>query len=195
MRGYIIGTIILILVLCGAAAYVIKNQDIRTSALPAALGDMSANATPDVPPPLSTSVPQTTEVQAGMREYQNAAFHFKIDYPDTLAATEYQESGNALTVTFVSADDSQSFEVYVTPYSGTQITQAEFKLDEPSGAFNDPTNVVIDGTQATMFYGSNPIMGDTREVWFIKGGFLYEVATYKQLDSWLGGIMQAWRFI
>jgi hypothetical protein len=37
-------------------------------------------------------------------------------------------------------------------------------------------------------------MGDTREVWFIHGGFLYEVTTYKQLDSWLAPIMQTWQF-
>jgi hypothetical protein len=37
-------------------------------------------------------------------------------------------------------------------------------------------------------------MGDTREVWFIKGGFLYEVTTYKQLDTWLAQILQTWQF-
>jgi hypothetical protein len=45
-----------------------------------------------------------------------------------------------------------------------------------------------------MFYGNNSIMGDTREIWFIHGGFLYEVTTYKQLDSWLAPIMQTWQF-
>jgi hypothetical protein len=54
---------------------------------------------------------------------------------------------------------------------------------------------MIDGTQATMFYGTNAIMGDTREVWFIKGGLLYEVTTYQQLDTWLAQIMQTWQFI
>ena len=31
---------------------------------------------------------------------------------------------------------------------------------------------MIDGVRATMFYGNNAIMGDSREVWFIKGGAL-----------------------
>ena len=38
-------------------------------------------------------------------------------------------------------------------------------------------------------------MGDTREVWFIHGGFLYEVVTYKELDDWFAGIMRTWKFI
>jgi hypothetical protein len=36
---------------------------------------------------------------------------------------------------------------------------------------------------ATMFYGSNSIMRDTREIWFINAGLLYEVTTYKQLGT------------
>jgi hypothetical protein len=63
----------------------------------------------------------------------------------------------------------------VTPYSDSQITEQEFKLDEPSGVENQPTPVTIDGAPATMFFGNNSIKGDTREIWFIHGGFLYEV--------------------
>jgi hypothetical protein len=58
----------------------------------------------------------------------------------------------------------------------------------------EPTEIMIDGTRATMFFGHNPIMGDTREVWFIHGGYLYEVTTYKELDQWLADIMKTWRF-
>jgi hypothetical protein len=47
---------------------------------------------------------------------------------------------------------------------------------------------------ATAFYGSNSAMGDTREIWFIRGGFLYEVTTYKELDTWLATIMLTWQF-
>ena len=38
-------------------------------------------------------------------------------------------------------------------------------------------------------------IGHTREVWFIHNGFLYEVTTYKEIDEWLGSIMQTWKFI
>ncbi len=145
--------------------------------------------------PLSESTPVTTESTAGMRLYQNAAFHFGLLFPDNLVATEYKEQGGALTVSFQDSSTSEGFEVFVTPYDKTQIDQARFTLDEPSGTFLQPQNVVVGGTPATMFYGRNGIMGDTREVWFIRGGYLYEVATYKALDTWLGGIIQTWKFI
>ncbi len=148
-----------------------------------------------VPPPLATSTPVTQEISQGERLYQNGTFHFSLIYPDNLHATEYKEVNGALTASFQDPSTNQGFEVYVTPYSGKQIDKSRFLLDEPSGTFKEPTNVVIDGVQATMFYGFNPIMGDTREVWFIRNGFLYEVATYKSLDTWLGQIMQTWKFI
>jgi len=158
-------------------------------------GGSSTESAAAVPPPLATSTPQTQEITEGERLYQSTAFHFSLIFPDNLVATEYKEQGGALTASFQDPNTSEGFEVYVTPFSGAQIDEARFKLDEPSGTYLQPTEVVIDNVTATMFYGFNPIMGDTREVWFVHGGYLYEVATYKQLDTWLGGIMQTWKFI
>ena len=111
-----------------------------------------------------------------------------------LQAHTYNEEGGAFTAAFQDPTTNEGFEVYVTPYSGTQITQARFKLDEPSGVMDDPTKLIVDGVQATMFFGYNSAMGATCEVWFIRNGDLYEVATYKPLDSWLAQIMQTWQF-
>jgi hypothetical protein len=146
-------------------------------------------------PPLATSTPETTALPGHMRLYASAPFHFSLTFPEELKVTQYTERDNAMTVTFENPDNTQSFEVYVTPYNKTQIDSARFKLDEPSGTYLEPQDVVISGTTATMFFGRNGIMGDTREVWFIKDGFLYEVATYKPLDAWLGQVMQGWKFI
>ena len=44
-------------------------------------------------------------------------------------------------------------------------------------------------------FGKKTSAGDWREVWFIHGGYLYEVTTYKELDTWLGSIMQTRKFI
>jgi hypothetical protein len=180
-----------IIVLTLAAFFVFRTQSpqnpmtqIPISTSTAEVSSSTA-ATSTTTPALSQSTPVTQETAQGIRLYENAAFHFSLTYPDTLQATEYQEAGGALTVSFQDPSTNDSFEVYTTPYSGTQITEARFKLDEPSGTFLQPTNVVISGVNATMFYGYNPLMGDTREVWFIHGGILYEVATYKQLDTWL----------
>ena len=47
-------------------------------------------------------------------------------------------------------------------------------MDEPSGVRNDQTETSVDGAQALAFHGFDAVMGQTYEVWFIKGDFLYE---------------------
>jgi hypothetical protein len=142
-----------------------------------------------VPPVPAASDPQ------GFDRYENVDYKFSLLYPNDLSVREYKESADSMSATFESPDGAKGFQIYVTKYVGTQITPERFKLDEPSGVRTDPTDVIIDGTRATMFWGNNALMGDTREVWFIHDGFLYEVTTYKDLDSWLGSIMQSWKFL
>ena len=73
------------------------------------------------------------------------------------------------------------------------IDDARFKQDEPSGVRNDLQDVSIDGAIGASFYSTTATLGDTAEIWFIHGGYLYEVTTLKPLASWLSTILSTWR--
>ena len=148
-----------------------------------------------VPQEIAESTPQTPRVTADMFGYSNKDFHFGLLFPQNLIAKEYQESTGALSVTFQDPKTREGFQVGAVPFAGTTIDTERFRLEEPSGVMKEPKEVTVGGARGTMFYGYNPTMGDTREVWFIHGGFLYAVTTYKELDEWLAGIMQTWKFI
>ena len=113
--------------------------------------------------------------------------------PQGLKLKEYSQT-NTTTLVFTDPKTNYSFQIFVVPYQGDQVSAERFKMDVPSGVQDQPKNILVDGTQAVMFYSKDAALGDTREVWFIKNGFLYEIMTYKQLDSWLAGIMQTWKF-
>jgi hypothetical protein len=89
----------------------------------------------------------------------------------------------------------QEFQVYLSPYSDSQITDARFKLDEPSGVKIDPTDATVDSARGIEFFSNAPRLNDTREVWFIHDGLLCEVTTYKELDTCLQPILHSWQFI
>jgi hypothetical protein len=163
-------------------------RNAQAASPPLSLATIAASST-------TSDTAATLVAPAGYFLYRNQQYHFSFYYPPNLKAHAFNEEGGAFTVAFQDPTANEGFEVYVTPYSATQITKARFKLDEPSGVMQEQADVRIDGVRATMFYGNNAIMGDTREVWFIKGGLLYEVTTYKQLDAWLAEIMQTWKFI
>ena len=144
---------------------------------------------------ISQPISPIRQVPQDMLGYSNKDFHFSLLFPANLESTEYKEQGGALTVSFQDPDTDEGFQVYVTPYSKKQIDAAQFKLDEPSGVVKEQQDVLADGARGTKFYGYNATLGDTREVWFIHNGFLYEVTTFKVLDEWLNSIMQTWKFI
>ena len=186
IRIVILGTCILIGV---GAFYIYDNRGVIT----ALANTESASSTSTPPLPASTS---TTQVASqGKRQYSKKAFHFSLLYPENLQVQEYKEQGGGFTVTFQDVAAQQEVQVFVTPYGDAQITDARFKLDVPSGVKIDPTNIVVDGAKGMEFFSNAPTMDDTREVWFIKNGYLYEVTTFKELDSWLAQIMQTWKFI
>ena len=158
-------------------------------------GESGAVADATMPPAIAESTPQTPRVTENMFGYSNKDFHFGLVFPQNLKAKEYQEATGALTVTFQDPQTTEGFQVGVGRFDGTTIDTERFRLEEPSGVMKKPKEVMIAGARGTMFYGHNPTVGDTSEVWFIHGGYLYEVMTYKELDTWLAAIMSTWKFI
>jgi hypothetical protein len=59
----------------------------------------------------------------------------------------------------------------------------------------DVQDIQIDGATAAAFYSTNEALGETREIWFIRDGYLYEVTTLRSLDPFIEEIMKTWKFI
>ena len=168
-------------------AYIYKGVGTIGAALPAAAPEVVSTGVS------GAAAPPTRQAPAGQKEYRNERYHFSLFYPEKLAVKEYGGGGEPLTVVFESED--AGFQVFVVPYGRQDITPERLKMDIPSGVIKEPTDIVVAGVRGTMFWSENPVMGETREVWFINGGLLYEVTTYKALDAWLAGIMRTWRFL
>ena len=107
----------------------------------------------------------------------------------------FDEGSGASTIIFQDVTSAQGFQIFIVPYSTPQVSIERFKMDQPSGVMQEPHDLNIDGAFATMFVGKDQLLGPTREVWFIHGGYLFEVTAPHSLDEWLGTIMLTWRFI
>ena len=154
-----------------------------------------APAAPMASTTTSATSSDATIVQPSTTEYDSPTYHFKLLYPSDFTVNEYDEDDGSHTTTFEGASPGDGFQISVRPYTSSYITPERFKTDDPSGVMLQAQDIAIDGAPAKIFFGKNNQMGETREVWFIHGGFLYEVTTYKALDSWLGDIMITWKFI
>ena len=148
-----------------------------------------------VPSQATLSNPRTPP--AGQQEYHNLTYGFSLFYPDDLSlATKYgADNPGGVTLGFDDPTGDKGFQIYITPYSGTEISRVEFVADDPSRVMLLPTDIYIDGVKATMFFSPDAVLGPTREVWFIRGGYLFEVTTYKDQDQWLAAIMSTWQWL
>jgi len=104
------------------------------------------------------------------------------------------EAENAATVVFQNVDTVEGFQVYIVPYAQKEVSAKQLKRDEPSGVRTHVQAVTIGDVTGTAFDRSDSNLGDIHEVWFIRGGYLYEVTTLKPLEEWFAPILESWRF-
>jgi hypothetical protein len=152
---------------------------------------------------LKNNQAKQTQLSEKDLEYRNVTRNFSLRYPKELAVKEYDEGDTTYTIVFTGKTNTdistsstpESFQIFFTPYMDNVITKSRILKDVPSGQFTDPIEVIIgDGTHALAFF-SKTELGETREVWFIHDGYLFEVTAYKELDSWLAEIMKSWQFL
>ena len=139
--------------------------------------------------------PATQSAGDGLRLYENAQYRFSLLYPEDLRVLEYDEGGGATTITFENQGDGRGFQIFVMPYDGAEIAPELIARDTQSGAMQGPTATSVAGVNAIAFSSTNAIMGDIREVWFVREGLRYEVVTYQPFDAWLMSILRTWEFI
>lgn len=127
--------------------------------------------------------------------YQNQKYQFSFARPPEARVHTYDEGGGAITVTVEDAKQTYGFQIFVVPYAGTSITEERFRKDVLSGVRTDVANAVIDGVQAVTFKSRDMVLGGTREIWFLRNGYLYEVTALEQAVPWFMTIVGTWKFI
>ncbi|MDP2704971.1 MAG: hypothetical protein Q8O71_01060 [bacterium] len=127
--------------------------------------------------------------------YTNEQYDFSFRYPQGLIFEEFEEKNGAHTIVFQKPDDVKtSFQIYITPYEESTITGDRILYDA-SGPVTDlkEENIREDFLAAT-FISEAPILGKTREIWWLHGGYLFEVTTYASLDTWIRDIIKTVEF-
>jgi hypothetical protein len=150
---------------------------------------------PPAPGPSATSTAQAAKPPPGWRTYRDPRYHFMLFYPNGLQVRAFEDRGSASTITFQDDRRGLGFQIFVAPYPEPQVSEARFRLDAPSGVREEPTTVSVDGATGAAFYGKDAALGDTREIWFIKDGLLYEATAPKAQEKWLQDIIATWKFL
>lgn len=135
--------------------------------------------------------------QVFSQTYTNMSLGFSFKYPAGLkAGTETSQSTGSVTVLVQNPSTHLGFQLYITPYSGSSasVTAAHVAQDLPNIDMRDAQGVVIAGAPGVTFLATDPNFGNSRQVWFVHKGYLYQASTYSSQGSLLGKVLSAWAF-
>ncbi len=190
--------IFLVILILGGAVYLLRHpveEEMSLFANPQENLTSLVSST-NLAPDLAERIATPSEPPADYVEYKNEKYGFRYYHSPQAKITEFDEGGGAMTIVQENEQKMRGLQIFVVPYLGETISDEQFKRDVPSGVRYNIENTKIGrrGIRAVTFNSFDEFIGETREVWFIFEGHLYEITTFKGFGDWLAPILQTWRF-
>ncbi|MBI2624580.1 hypothetical protein HYW67_03785 [Candidatus Parcubacteria bacterium] len=197
--------IAVVLVLAGIFAFV----SLRRSPQPAAVSENPIVKTGGADALAGGSDPTSRKSlesagETGALVYTHPKPYFSFRYPAGFTVTALPPDDNGETVLMRNPNDQkQEFQIRISefdePFDPAQgkpgpITPERIRKDIPDMAIDTPQTVSVGGENALAFLSRDDSLGNTREVWFVSGGYLYQITAYAEMDDLLGKILQTWEF-
>lgn len=134
----------------------------------------------------------------GFVPYRNEQYGILFYHRPEATVRVYDEGGGAATIVLENLADperARGFQVFIVPYADAKITEERFRKDVSSGVRTDVENTTLDGVPAVTFRSYDIFLGQTREIWAIRNGYLYEITSLSGTGNWFTPIIQSWEFI
>jgi len=89
------------------------------------------------------------------------------------------------------------FQIFIQPFDEPgPLTLERIRRDLPDFLMTNvvETELISDATPLLRFQSRDDVLGELREAWFIRDGFLYEISVHapsaEVMDAWLRGFLQ-----
>ncbi len=140
------------------------------------------------------ATPEIKKVDSETNTFTHTKYNFSFNYPSNLKTSNFSEGGGE-QVLFQGKD--VWFQVYITSWDEEGgITATRIKKDLPNITIVSPQQVILGprqkdgiGPKAIIFFSKDSSLGETREIWFVENGNLYQITTYKRLDTMIGQVL------
>jgi hypothetical protein len=135
--------------------------------------------------------------------FADSQYGFSFQYPKSFTATKFSDQEQTATILVQGKNPSAvsgqaGFQVFIAPFDDEPglPTKERILQDVPEMKITSFENRVLkNGVPAIIFFNEGTSsLGKTREIWFIKNGYLYQVSTTAALDSLVAQIIATWRF-
>ena len=188
--------IIVVIVLGGAVFFLFNKKFPQTAQVSNSINEY---------PSVSDSIEQSYNIAPSKENkenkiYTDLQYNFSFQYPKDFTATKFQEGEEGSTIlvqkTPSTGSGQAAFQIFISPFDEPgPLTAERVKQDLPDLIIKNPEQRVLkNGAKALIFFSEEPSLGQTREIWFVHNNFLYQISTYKELDSLVADILSTWEF-
>lgn len=139
--------------------------------------------------------------------YTDSQYKFSFEYPKDFTVTKFKEGEEGDTILVQKQGSKDGFQIFISSFDEPgPLTKERVKQDLPDLKMENPEQRVLkNGVPALIFFSEEASLGQTREIWFIhpvrnpdsngaSNYYLYQVSTYKELDSLVAAIISTWKF-
>ena len=159
--------------------------------------------------PAETREDKTNEVvrdaqspAANVTLYQNATYGFSFRHPNDTKITELEDDSGDVII--ADGGPQKSFQIFIMPFDEpmTVMTPERIRRDLPNAVIKNPQEAILGDPSinsgqvayALIFESASDGIGQTREVWIVHNGFLYQITAPIVFDGELTRIMGTWKF-
>jgi hypothetical protein len=138
--------------------------------------------------------PDQTEVGTFDTVYENHAFGFRFNYPSAMEVSESEDAGGYVILAEEGAG-KRNFQIFILPWDEGEgvLSPERIRADLPDIAIINPQVATLPNGQALIFESEEAGM-QTREVWIVKAGYLYQITAPLAFDGTLAALMASWQF-
>lgn len=140
--------------------------------------------------------------------YTNPKYGFSFSHSKELNVSEFSEEG--ADVVLVKDATGDGFQIFITPFdelprlrsgqagppavsSSNPITKERILKDIPNMVISNDKIISVSGESALSFKSKDE-SGETLEIWFIRGGNLYQITVLPDFEKQISQILGTWKF-
>jgi hypothetical protein len=129
--------------------------------------------------------------------YIDPRFGFSVHYPEALHVTRPPPGEHRAVLVFTGAagEAPDGFQITIDAFGerGPLLPELLQRV-QPGKVMRNLQSLPVDTFTALALESEDPVIGPTYEVWWIRGGALYQVATALANADLLRRVLQTWRF-
>jgi hypothetical protein len=132
------------------------------------------------------------------KKFTDAKRGFSFSYPESLSASTFSDGAGGEVILVQSAEKAQGFQIVISSFDeqGTTLTREMIQKDIPGLDIRDVQDLLLgeSGRGVAFLSDNSSFGGNSREVWFVYSGHLYQISTYARLDPLLQAVLGTWKF-